>query len=309
MKNIQKVHVTVLEQIVNLKSAPNITIYKNNDISTIPPDFSFQSNGDHGMHPYKRAVLEAISHDEKFPDNTTNWYGNYDRGADCVSTSGANCYACNKSELITSQNRLKPKYEAKAGYVIMDFPNNFKILQRMGEVSHIQVCSQQCWDDVTNCCNDYPNLSFNGIQKKLQNKLKIKCKSLPFSIPSNKIENKTTVTAQSIFDKIVSHLRKQGRKAMINGTCQYVTPSGDKCAAGVLIEDHEWEPWMNDPMFPGGFKDIAPKRYIPFLELISDMRQIHDNCKVKNWEKNFKLVAEKHHLIYDESTNKLLLNK
>lgn len=43
-------------------------------------------------------------------------------------------------------------------------------------------------------------------------------------------------TNQEAFDKVVKHLVKQGKPAVVNGNCQYQTEDGMKCAAGCLVE-------------------------------------------------------------------------
>lgn len=56
------------------------------------------------------------------------------------------------------------------------------------------------------------------------------------------------LTEQQIFDKVVTHLFTQGRKAgfppLLNGKliCRYRTPEGLSCAAGCLIKDEHYTP-------------------------------------------------------------------
>lgn len=51
------------------------------------------------------------------------------------------------------------------------------------------------------------------------------------------------MTLQEIFDTVVAHLRKQGRKSttLVNQHCVYRAPNGDKCAIGCLIRDEDYD--------------------------------------------------------------------
>ena len=54
---------------------------------------------------------------------------------------------------------------------------------------------------------------------------------------------------QEIFDKVVTHLRQQGRPAIDPGTkhCQYRVEDGTKCAVGCLLDEWAWERWGCEP--------------------------------------------------------------
>ena len=56
------------------------------------------------------------------------------------------------------------------------------------------------------------------------------------------------MTDQELFDRVVTHLAKQGRRAMARVACLYRTPDGLKCAIGCLIPDEKYRAEMElDP--------------------------------------------------------------
>lgn len=115
------------------------------------------------------------------------------------------------------------------------------------------------------------------------------------------------MTPQEVFDKVVTHLRKQGRSSR-NGKCLY--RYGDlKCAAGCLIEDEEYRPFMDGdsdtsigrilhhPDTPVSMRE----RLAPHLELISSLQNLHDNRGVPDWENELSDVARDFDLQYTPS--------
>lgn len=53
--------------------------------------------------------------------------------------------------------------------------------------------------------------------------------------------------AQQIYDTVLFGLRKQGHASVDEeGSCRYRGPTGDKCAAGMLIPDEKYNPNMEE---------------------------------------------------------------
>lgn len=90
------------------------------------------------------------------------------------------------------------------------------------------------------------------------------------------------MTKQEIFDTVVAHLRKQGRRAAnLEGGCMYRAPNGDKCAVGCLIKDDEYIPCMEkNGVLRLVLKGLLPNRLKPHLELLADLQNTHDNANV-----------------------------
>lgn len=109
--------------------------------------------------------------------------------------------------------------------------------------------------------------------------------------------------AQEVYDKIVTHLRAQGKKAILdNGVCVYRLGCL-KCAIGCLITDEEYDERMEG----GGVRDLiwndfTPKRIMDLLNehyaLCLEMQRIHDNEAVEKWEDYFQIAANHFNLIY-----------
>ena len=85
------------------------------------------------------------------------------------------------------------------------------------------------------------------------------------------------MTNQEAFDKVVRHLRKQGKPARNGITCQYRTTDGDKCAIGALISDEEYNAKFENK----GVGAITRDYYIPSLQgldrtFLISLQGIHD---------------------------------
>src|ERR1700723_973317 len=121
--------------------------------------------------------------------------------------------------------------------------------------------------------------------------------------------------AQAIFNKVVNHLRKQNKQAIIpnsfvgyGATCQYRTIDGLKCAAGALIQKSEYHPKMeyNDIRYLLSEEQVkrgmTPKsmydRLHPYVELIVSLQNAHDGHNPSQWEPQFKRIAKEYHLKY-----------
>jgi len=125
-------------------------------------------------------------------------------------------------------------------------------------------------------------------------------------------EQSNSMTAQQVFDQATAHLRTQGQKATTCGLCKYrLSMNGQllKCAAGVLIRDDEYQPWMDgdgedaetyfqnilaDARCPQSMKD----RLRPHYAMIRELQFIHDNRPVDSWEEELKELALAHNLTY-----------
>lgn len=118
------------------------------------------------------------------------------------------------------------------------------------------------------------------------------------------------MTAQEIFDKIVSHLRAQGVKSIEFGggpdllqpgevRCLYRGPLGTKCAVGCLISDEVYDEDMEDFNI---LEVIATtpmlKHLMPHHQFLVALQTIHDSDDVVDWERRFQWLAVKHGLVY-----------
>lgn len=92
---------------------------------------------------------------------------------------------------------------------------------------------------------------------------------------------------QQVFNKVVKHLIKQGRRAVENGTgtsCKYRGDKGTSCAVGCLISDS----YYNRSMEGSGILDNPPaqravlrslKRKVDksiLFRLLRDLQEVHD---------------------------------
>ena len=99
--------------------------------------------------------------------------------------------------------------------------------------------------------------------------------------------------AQAVFTKVVSGIVAQGdmsyekRKPGRGISCLYRGPKDRRCAAGLLISDMDYQPWMDNTQ-EGASTDIirvlekAPKALVkmlePNIELITRLQGAHDDA-------------------------------
>ena len=99
--------------------------------------------------------------------------------------------------------------------------------------------------------------------------------------------------AQTVFTKVVSGIVAQGDMSYKKGepdaevVCLYRGPKDRRCAAGLLISDTNYRPWM-DNSHDGASTDIirvlekAPKALVKMLEpnvkLIASLQNVHDEA-------------------------------
>lgn len=104
-------------------------------------------------------------------------------------------------------------------------------------------------------------------------------------------------TKQQTFDTVVSHLRKQGKRALSDyGKCAYRGRDGTMCAAGCLIPDDKYERSFEGASVFGIanlFTELGHD-----LALISELQSIHDGEFPRDWEDHFEDVALTHGLTY-----------
>ena len=105
------------------------------------------------------------------------------------------------------------------------------------------------------------------------------------------------MTKQTIFNKVVRHLRQQGQKSSDQNGCLYRGPNGTKCAIGCLIPDKKYNSNMEGRRFDDeeyfGFPEWQTQDIIGFLD---DLRGIHDDLMVGSWEHAWADVATEHNL-------------
>jgi hypothetical protein len=113
-------------------------------------------------------------------------------------------------------------------------------------------------------------------------------------------------TPQQVFDQVVEHLLRQGKKSKthIGSTCfcSYRGEGNTKCAAGCLIADHEYtvdfegERWQG--LLHRGFVTEEHKYLIYSLQLVHDYYPVHE------WPDKLRDIADEYGLEYTPDTVK-----
>ncbi len=131
-------------------------------------------------------------------------------------------------------------------------------------------------------------------------------------------------TEQAVFDHVVAHLRRQGRRAERRPTEKnttlkqmldpaYLSYDGCKCAAGCLIPDELYDVGFEGLSFAavlGGYYNktvsLEFKRksaallelYGAFVVLIGHLQRSHDTQHPSQWEREFMRIATQRSLKY-----------
>ena len=92
------------------------------------------------------------------------------------------------------------------------------------------------------------------------------------------------MTPQEIFNKVATHLFTQGKRAMLDPTCDsgqcvYRGPNGSKCAVGVLIPDKLYRKGMEMRTINGLLDDeevVLPAWMAENRELLWSLQCVHD---------------------------------
>lgn len=119
------------------------------------------------------------------------------------------------------------------------------------------------------------------------------------------LSTRMRIKHQSIFNKVVKHLRAQKCRSIKGKTCMYRDKNGNKCAFGCIIPDHIYERNMEglstNLLLSDPYKWKYPKfftKLLPYGDLISQLRIIHDRKNISEWEYHFQDVAREFGLTY-----------
>ena len=113
---------------------------------------------------------------------------------------------------------------------------------------------------------------------------------------------------QEIFNKVAVHLLTQkaqaGRKeGDAPFACLYRAPDGKKCAAGCLITDEAYIPYLEQKTVTsevvtraliksGVFPDLSTRKYRDRRDMLAHLQSIHDGTLVSNWKNALLNIGE-----------------
>lgn len=97
-------------------------------------------------------------------------------------------------------------------------------------------------------------------------------------------------TQQTIFDTVVTGLRKQGVCATKRGTtsCQYRTPEGNKCGVGMLIPDEDYTKKIEGSSVRRLPHNLLSKLGLVdehTLSLAAQLQRAHDNAAARGYDR------------------------
>lgn len=105
------------------------------------------------------------------------------------------------------------------------------------------------------------------------------------------------MTAQEIFDKVGSHLVKQGHRSIAdNGLdCRYLASNGDMCAVGCLFTPGMYKKDMEGlPVSELIAEKHMPEYFEDNFDLLVQLQNAHDTSSV--WKTPESLVKELNHI-------------
>ena len=116
---------------------------------------------------------------------------------------------------------------------------------------------------------------------------------------------------RSIYDQAAKHMLGMTRRSMIgetDGVCAYRAPSGNKCPAGLFIDDRFYAPWLEgydtgqsavrDRIADSLELDSTSELFVSAINLIGELQELHDNGTIplEDWPLQLALVALRHGL-------------
>lgn len=104
---------------------------------------------------------------------------------------------------------------------------------------------------------------------------------------------------QEAFNRIVTHLRKQGQASRrviscLGESCAYRGEHGMRCAVGVLLTDEFYRASMEGLQVLSDEVSAVIKKALPDVDLmlLDRMQAIHDNYDPHRWEMGWEIVAQ-----------------
>lgn len=108
-----------------------------------------------------------------------------------------------------------------------------------------------------------------------------------------------TATEQEVFDQIATHLLEQGVRCQTKGEsnqqlCLYKNGKGLSCAAGCLIEEHQYSQTIEGRRWD----ELIDAGIVPNVHevLIVKLQQIHDAINPRDWHESLYCFAIDRHL-------------
>jgi len=109
---------------------------------------------------------------------------------------------------------------------------------------------------------------------------------------------------QAIFDQVKHHLLAQNALALDDDDCVYRAPDGRRCAIGALIPDDLY----HEEMEGEGFNNecfTSVRNYLGVngpndMTFLDNLRRIHDDVEVRDWEYALTAFAARYGLKYAE---------
>lgn len=129
-----------------------------------------------------------------------------------------------------------------------------------------------------------------------------------------------SMTKQEIFDRVTEHLLTQKKRSTTwdesGYKCKYRGPNGLKCAIGILIPDHLYNPVFDGTLSQAkafGLKGLSIRRLMKAvpalqdylgaenLDILNELQSIHDDVDPSSWRVRLFYLAGQYHLRFPKA--------
>lgn len=104
-------------------------------------------------------------------------------------------------------------------------------------------------------------------------------------------------SAQSVFNKVIRHLRRQGVRSVDGHRCLYRGPDGTSCAVGCLIPDELYDPSMEGQGVGSLIYDAEHPKTVQRLLgprlLLEELQNLHDEYMREGWNDECETEAQR----------------
>lgn len=103
---------------------------------------------------------------------------------------------------------------------------------------------------------------------------------------------------QDIFDHMVQHLARQGKKSIVGTKCKYRGPENTACAAGACIPDQLYSEAFEGKRISYLLDYYPALTYLrDYQLLLTKLQRLHDLCHSRMWQKELAEIAKSRNLI------------
>lgn len=106
---------------------------------------------------------------------------------------------------------------------------------------------------------------------------------------------------QEVFDKVATHLLKQGSRSEFGGGCAYRSPDGKMCAVGCLLQDEQYSPKLEGintrhELVQAALKESGIDLTQKMQCMLQELQECHDHKPISMWPLVLREIAGRYKL-------------